>query len=572
MDNLINSLNIIESLEIVKGNDGLNKKVFALSEKLQKNEVQIVVLGQFKRGKSSLINALLGESILPTSVVPLTSIVTVIKYGDKRKTSVIFLDGRTIEITKEELEDYVTENKNPENKKQVDKVEIEYSSDFLKSGVQIIDTPGVGSVYKHNTDIAYDFVPKADVGIFVVTADPPISQAELQFLLSIKDYLGKILFIQNKIDQVEEEERRRSLDFTKQVVEKSLDVKGLKFYPLSSKLGLEGKGKNNKKILRESRLTDFETELNSFLIKEKTKVIKESVLKKLSYIFNEIELILELKKQAAKIPLSVLKEKVEAFEKEIKNIRQQKEDIDYILEGQIQKLVNQSLIEDIEIIKVEKLPLLLEELAEFYGINKALGTGQLSEKLNIFLETKIKEIFSIWRKEEEIKLQVSLKSIIGRFSTETNKSLNKIIELSSNLFDIKTKPIETEESLIDEVEFKFSFDEIKVEIEFFTPIVSKLPKFISGKLLYDNIKGRTVEEFDKHCGRSRYDFSERITRSIYSYRNQLDEALETTISEIENAIKQGLEEKSKKTKDEKESLSFLDEQERILEKAKSDAN
>ncbi len=568
MDNLINSLKILDSLEIVKENDGLSKKVLALSEKLQKNEVQIVILGQFKRGKSSLINALLGESILPTSVVPLTSIVTIIKYGDKRKISVVFLNGKTIEIKSEELEDYVTENKNPENKKQVDKVEIEYQSDFLKSGVQIVDTPGVGSVYKHNTDVAYDFVPKADVGIFVVTADPPISQAELQFLLSIKDYLGKILFVQNKIDQVEEKERNQSLDFTKQVVEKSLDVKELKFYPLSSKLGLDGKSKNNKKALKESRLLDFETELNSFLKKERTKVIKESVMKKMSYIINEIELILELKKQTIKTPLSLLKEKVVAFEKEIGNIEQQKEDIDYILEGQVQKLVNQSLIEDIEILKVEKLPLLLEELAEFYGKNKAHGSSQLAEKLNIFLETKIKEIFSIWRKEEEIKLQTSLKSIIGRFSTETNKSLNKVIELSSNLFDIKAKPFETEENLIDEVEFKFSFDEIKVDVEFFTPIVSKLPKFISGKLLYDNIKSRTIEEFDKHCGRSRYDFSERVTRSIYSYRNQLDETLEVTISEIENAVKEGMEQKGRKTIDEKQALLCLNDQESNLTNAK----
>ena len=112
------------------------------------------------------------------------------------------------------------------------------------------------------------------------------------------------------------------------------------------------------------------------------------------------------------------------------------------------------------------------------------------------------------------------------------------------------------------------FPFLVVEVEFFTPIVSKLPKFISSKLLYDNIKNKTLEEFDKHCGRVRYDFSERVTKSIYGYKNQLDETLGATISEIANAIKQGLEEKNKRVKDEEEALLLIHEQENNLLKAK----
>lgn len=569
MDSLINSLKILKNLEVVKENEGISKKIFLLEEKIEKNEVQIVVLGQFKRGKSSLINSLIGKNVLPTSVVPLTSIVTVIKYGEKIKVVVTLLNGKKAEIKFTELGDYVTENKNPENKKQVEKVEIEYPSDFLKSGVQIIDTPGVGSVYRHNTDVAYDFVPKADVGIFVVTADPPISQAELQFLLSIKDFLGKILFVQNKIDQVAEKERNQSLEFTKNVIEKSLDIKGIRFYPLSSRMALEGKLKNNRQKLKESRLLDFENELKSFLKKEKSMVIKESVMKKLTYLFNEIDLILNLRKQAAKTPLAILKEKVEEFESKIKNIKQQKEDIDYILERQMQKLINQNLIEDIEILKAEKFPVLLDELEKFYVKNKELGGKELSKKLNTFLETNIKEIFKIFRNEEEAKLQNSLKIILQRFSNETNNSIKKVLALSGELFNINIKTFETEQELIEEIEFKFSFDELKVDVEVFTHVVSKLPKFISGKLLYDNIKNKAVEEFDKHCGRVRYDFGQRVEKSIYSYKDGLDEVLETTISEIQNAIREGLEEKNKKIIDEKEMLLKIQEQEESLIKIKT---
>lgn len=562
-------LTILKNLGVVKENEAISKRVLSLEEKVKKQEIQIVILGQFKRGKSSLINAIMGFNLLPTSVIPLTSIVTIIKYGEKIKVFVTFLSGKKTEITLKDLEEYVTENKNPENRKQIEKVEVEYPSVFLKSGVQIIDTPGVGSVYKHNTNVAYEFVPKADVGIFVVTADPPISSAELQFLLSIKDYLGKILFAQNKIDQVEEKDRKQSLEFTKSVIEKSLDVKWLQFYPLSSRLGLEGKLKKDKKKLKESKVLDFEKELSSFLLKEKTRVIEGSVEKKLIFLLNEIELILNLRKQAIKTPLSILKEKIEAFGKEIRTIKRQKEDIDFILEGQMQKLISQNLINDVEILKTKQLPVLLKNLEEFYEKNKNLGSKELSDNLNSFLETTIKKIFSVWRDEEEIKLQNSLKSILERFSTEANNSIKRIIEISAKLFNVNAKTFETEQELMEEVEFKFSFDEIQVDIELFTPIVSRLPKFISGRLLYNNIRNEAVEEFDKHCGRVRYDFSERITKSIYAYKEELDSVLENTTLEIENAIKQGAEEKSKKTKDEKQTLSLIESQEKELTAVKN---
>ena len=182
------SLSSIIQLPIVKQNELLAKRISQLSEKLDKNEFQLVVLGQFKRGKTTLINALLGKNILPTAVIPLTSIITILKYGNTKKVTVLLKDGKNKQITLDTISDYVTEVKNPKNFKNVDKVIIEYSADFLKNGIQIIDTPGVGSVYKHNTDVAYEFVPNADAGIFVVTADPPISESELHFLKSVKNY------------------------------------------------------------------------------------------------------------------------------------------------------------------------------------------------------------------------------------------------------------------------------------------------------------------------------------------------------------------------------------------------
>jgi len=563
-----NSISLLSSLNVLRDNENLLRKFHLISNKVKNKDFQLVVLGQFKRGKTSLINALIGVNLLPTAVIPLTSVVTILKYGDKPFARVVFLDGETKELMVLKLEDYISEDKNPKNIKQVDKMIIKYPSSYLKDGVQIIDTPGVGSVYGHNTDVAYEFVPQADAGIFVVTTDPPISASELSFLSSIKNYLGKILFVQNKNDQVGVDERKQSLEFTKRIIEEKIGVKNLRFYSLSSKLTLESKINNGISKHNENQFLQFKKALTDFLNKERSQVLVKSVSSKLLSLIGEINLILQLEIKTSQTPLLILKEKIVAFEKELVTIKQQKEDADFILQGQTEKLVKEILIGDIEVLKEKELPKLLIELEEFYKNNKSLSGKELANKFDAFLEESIKRIFSRWRKEEEIKLQQSLKFILDRFSNETNKTIQKVIDLSANLFNINIEKFETETELAEEQEFKFSFDEIQVDIEIFTPVISHLPKFLSHNLLYKNIKEKTFEEFDKHCGRVRFDFHQRVVKSIGEYQNILNQTLEETISEVEIAMKKGIERKKKGQEKEITALIKLHEQEKNLIKTK----
>jgi len=189
-----------------------------LKEKIQNNVFNLVVLGQFKRGKTSLINALLGAEILPTAVVPLTSIATILKYGETLRIRVYFNDGRMTEIRPESLSQYVTEKGNPKNEKNVQEVIISYFSPYLKDGVRLIDTPGVGSIYQHNTDVAYQYLPKSDAALFLLSVDQPIGQAELEFLKDVKEYSNRIFFLQNKADYVDSEDLNKSISFSKKLL------------------------------------------------------------------------------------------------------------------------------------------------------------------------------------------------------------------------------------------------------------------------------------------------------------------------------------------------------------------
>ncbi len=550
-----------KKLPLVKQNNLLNKRLSLLQEKFDQNEFQLVVLGQFKRGKTTLINALIGENLLPTAIVPLTSIITILKYSEKEKAVVSFSDGHKKEISLSQIEDYVTEVKNPKNIKKVTKVIIGYPSKFLKIGIQIIDTPGVGSVYKHNTDVSYEFVPKADAGIFVFTADPPISESELQFLNSVKDYLGKIIFVQNKIDQISESERRESLEFTKKVISEAVGTSALLFFQLSAKKGLEGKQTRNKKKLEESLLANFEDKLINFLIENKGKIFLESLTRKMLSIIEELKFALQIEKQSLSMPVATLKEKMSQFDKEISRIQQEKEDSEYILQGQMEKIVNQELIEDIEILKEKKLPLFLSDFDNFFQSRKEDSGKQLSEAFNIFLEKSIKKIFTDWRKEEEAKLHKSLILLLDRFSSQTNEFISQAVSLSADLFNIKVNKLDKDIRLFEKYDFRFSFDEYQVDLDLYKPVITRLPKFLSNKLLYKKMRDEVIQEFDKHCGRSRYDFHQRVLESINMFKNNLDEVLEETIQGIKIAMQKGLYQQHKNIKKEADLSKAIQKQE-----------
>jgi GTPase Era involved in 16S rRNA processing len=101
----------------------------------------------------------------------------------------------------------VTERDNPGNRLGVDRAVLYWPPEELRDGVFLVDTPGVGSVYRHNTEAAYDFVPEADAAVFLTLADPPISEGELRFLRNVRAEAARMFFILNKVDYLSPADR-----------------------------------------------------------------------------------------------------------------------------------------------------------------------------------------------------------------------------------------------------------------------------------------------------------------------------------------------------------------------------
>ena len=159
--------------------------------RLAEDRFNLAVVGQFKRGKSTLMNAIIGRDLLPTGVLPLTSAISALCYGP-RERALLRRQGwaREQEIGLGELADYVTERGNPGNEKGLIEARVELPSRFLRRGLYFVDTPGVGSGRHENTETTRAFLPQADAVIFVTSVEAPLSEAEELFLVDIREQLG----------------------------------------------------------------------------------------------------------------------------------------------------------------------------------------------------------------------------------------------------------------------------------------------------------------------------------------------------------------------------------------------
>ncbi|HEX7665211.1 MAG TPA: dynamin family protein [Polyangiaceae bacterium] len=225
----------------------------ALDERIAEGRFFLACLGQFKRGKSSVLNALVGERLLPVGVVPVTAIVTVVRHGARIAARVRIGDDASRDVALEDLAAYVSEAQNPDNAKNVTGVEVFHPSSLLATGLCLVDTPGLGSVFASNTAATRSFVPHVDAALIVVGADPPISGEELDLAVEVAKQTPAITFALNKADRLASDEVAEAKRFTVDVLRDRLDV-AFDLFEVSAREKLETNASTRDFAALESRL------------------------------------------------------------------------------------------------------------------------------------------------------------------------------------------------------------------------------------------------------------------------------------------------------------------------------
>lgn len=214
------------------GDARIQREVALVFQEGEAQTVSVAFLGQFKRGKSTLLNTLLGEDLLPTGRLPVTGIATQIRSGDCRKLVVHFLDGRSTESALTSLSSYVTEEHNPQNRLGVWYADVTLPTPLLRNMV-LIDTPGISSIYEHNTLAAREISGRTDVAVFVTGPEPPITTDELLFLANVRECADQSIVAVSKIDLSGNGETE-VLDFTRRAITVAGDGE-LEIYPLDGR-------------------------------------------------------------------------------------------------------------------------------------------------------------------------------------------------------------------------------------------------------------------------------------------------------------------------------------------------
>ncbi|MEJ2313696.1 MAG: dynamin family protein [Nitrospirota bacterium] len=516
-----------------------------LAEKLREGAFDLVVAGQFKRGKTSLINALIGADILPVSVVPLTSIITVLTYGPALRVKVHFNGERTMEIKPESLPEYVTEKGNPKNEKNVKEVVVEYPSPYLKDGVRIVDTPGVGSVYEHNTDAAYRYLPRSDAVLFLLSVDQPLSRAEFDFLGDVGEYANKIFFLLNKADYLSDTELGESVGFLRGELRKALTSEPV-IFPVSAKLALEGKVKGSDEALKRSRLPEFSEALREFLMNEKGRVLLRSVADNLLRILSQGRFEAELELGSLSAPLQELEEKLRVFGEKKTAIMREKRDIEVLLEGKTKELVSEVLEEDLRHLRGGLTRRLGEGLISRFEEGGGLSTKGLHASLETYIRDEVAGAYDAFRASEDAKLAGAFEEEVKRLSPRVDGIVDRLLQFASELFAIPYEAVRAEGLWADRSALFYKFRDEPVGLEMLVSGVTfALPGSVGKKLILRSMKGFIQEAVDRQSGRVRHDFVRRLQRSGRDFGWEIEKRVDVAVEGIEAAVKKGMDLKVK---------------------------
>jgi GTP-binding protein EngB required for normal cell division len=197
--------------------------------------IDLAVLGQFKSGKSSLLNAVLGETVFPVGVLPLTAVITRASAGPERIVRVTYQSGTVEQIPPASLADFVTEAGNPGNRRRAAVVDVFTPALRDWPGVRLVDTPGLGSVFAHNTEATRTWMPNVAVALVTVSAERPLSDEDRRLVTDARQTAPRVIVVLTKVDLLTDGELAEVTGFLDRALRESFET-AIPVLPFSSRV------------------------------------------------------------------------------------------------------------------------------------------------------------------------------------------------------------------------------------------------------------------------------------------------------------------------------------------------
>jgi GTPase Era involved in 16S rRNA processing len=508
----------------------LGEKILSLQRKLASNQLHLAVLGQMKRGKSSFINALLGSEILPMGVLPVTAVITEIKYGPAPQAAIIYTTGLREQVDVGTLADYITESGNPGNKKQVASVELAYPSPFLTSGIVLIDTPGIGSTHAHNTRTTEGYIEQVDAGIVMLSVDPPITQVESHFLRRIKEEIPKLFFVLNKIDLGSADEVSHISHFLGEELSR-LQIESPEIFSLSTRRALQERCRGSC-VAAPSGIEAFEQRLQTFLSEEKGQVLVRSIALDALHIARTLKFATTVGIRAQAMSPEVLHHKRFALDRLLEQTDSEVRELHVLLRQHAADLV--ARVERDLTAQVEtSIPAVRQHLRLFQAEHPTETGRAFGVLIENFLLQEIETVFRRWRVREDDEIQAQLDILSARFVAQTNTILERFQNAAGMLFEIPIEQVSIVCSLRVESHLHYRVERVFYSLDSFFLI---LPRFLLRPLVLRRVEAGIGGLMDMNSGRIRYDYLERLQSSMTQFEKNLSAAVTMVAESLRSAL------------------------------------
>ncbi len=203
-----------------------------LLDRLENGAFEIGVFGRVSSGKSSLLNHLLGETVLPVGVTPVTAIPTRIRFGAAPRAIIEFAEDQAAEVDLSRLAEFSTEQQNPGNAKHVARITAEVPAPRLREGVIFVDTPGLGSLATRGAEETVAYLPRCDLGLVLVDGAATLTHEDLTVVQALYQAGARAMVLASKADLLELGDRERTLAYIEHQLAGQLGVK-LAAHPVS---------------------------------------------------------------------------------------------------------------------------------------------------------------------------------------------------------------------------------------------------------------------------------------------------------------------------------------------------
>jgi small GTP-binding protein len=519
--------------DLARGPD--RDEVAELRRRLDTGAFRVLVAGEAKRGKSTLVNALLGRPVLPTGVVPLTAVPTTVTYGEADRVAVSYLDGRTAECGLAALTELVTEEGNRGNVSGVATVSVQLPAPLLRNGLELVDTPGTGSVFEHNTAAAVTALTRMDAAIFVVSADPPVSASERALLRQLRMGAVALFCVLNKVDYLQPDERSRIQQFTEKVI--GTEVAGdVRVWPVSAREGLAGRLRGDDRAVEASGLSAFEAAFTGYLTERQDADLVRSVAGRAARL--AVGIAEETDATLAALALSAhdLEQRLGMFEDRLAQVQRGRAESAAVAVAEFDRLLADTNEQAAALTRAAAGP--LQRAVQTCVANLAGPAAVVEQQALEDAAARIRALVDDWRHRHGEDLDSAVRALDERLTERLDDHIAAVRRTAAELFELELAPLPAVGRFAASARFSYAFAADPGQTEALAAAIrSRLPGRLGRRAVARHVTERAVQLLDRQVGRARADFQDRLAATQRDLLRELDRRFDTGAGRLSDAVR-----------------------------------